>query len=301
MTSGRKGLLAAMTPFVAFCGITAICSCTSDGSGDDTAEFGTDSISCIDSIVTPYAKAFCSIAVDYPSEGNGELVDSVREWIADQLSSTGYSSSEYHPYAAATTEVDNGMKLINTVCDTVLAETRREFASFDTLFAMNPDFSIEYQYNWDIRKIHETQKYITYMATTYAFLGGAHGGSSAIGQTFVADNGAALGLDMFRPSALPEVTALVKEGLEKFFIESGAGILRDALLINPDTLPLPATPPYLMADGVHFIYQQYEIAPYAAGMPGCVIPYSALDSCLTPAVASLVSPQAVNATDSIAR
>ena len=295
MITEKKGLLAALTPFLAFCGISAVSSCTSNSSGDEIADFRTDSISCTDSIMTPHAKAFCSISVDYPSEGKGELVDSVREWIAEQLSTIGYTSGNTPlPYAAAATDVTNGPRLIKSVCDTVLSDTRQEFASLDTLISMSPDFSIEYQYDWDIRKIFETPEYITYMSTTYAFLGGAHGASSAIGQTFVAATGEALGLGMFRPDALPKVTSLVKEGLTRYFLESGAGILRDALLINPDTLPLPATPPYLTGEGVHFIYQQYEIAPYASGMPGCVIPYSALDSCLTPAVAALVTPPATH-------
>ncbi|MDE6438615.1 MAG: RsiV family protein, partial [Muribaculaceae bacterium] len=47
-------------------------------------------------------------------------------------------------------------------------------------------------------------------------------------------------------------------------------------------------PPYFMKDGVVFLYQQYEIACYAAGMPACVIPYSALLPFMTPAARELV-------------
>ena len=38
-----------------------------------------------------------------------------------------------------------------------------------------------------------------------------------------------------------------------------------------EKFPLPAFPPFLTKEGVVVMYQQYEIAPYAVGMPSCVI------------------------------
>jgi hypothetical protein len=42
-------------------------------------------------------------------------------------------------------------------------------------------------------------------------------------------------------------------------------------------MPLPQCPPLFTKDGVRFIYGQYEIAPYAAGMPDFTVPYNKLE------------------------
>lgn len=93
---------------------------------------------------------------------------------------------------------------------------------------------------------------------------------------------------MFVADSLPALKEIIKNDLmTEYFKSKDADDFRDALLVNPDTLPLPSSSPYFLADGVHFVYQQYEIAPYAAGMPGCVVPYSRVMDMFTPAVKDL--------------
>ena len=48
-------------------------------------------------------------------------------------------------------------------------------------------------------------------------------------------------------------------------------------LIN---LPLPETEPWLTKEGLQLVYQQYEIGPYAVGMPTVQIPFTKLKSLL---------------------
>ena len=55
------------------------------------------------------------------------------------------------------------------------------------------------------------------------------------------------------------------------------------------SLPLPSTPPFMTEKGYVLIYQQYEIAPYAMGMPGDTIPYNVLKPCLTPEAQKLIA------------
>ena len=50
--------------------------------------------------------------------------------------------------------------------------------------------------------------------------------------------------------------------------------LNDHLFVDNGVIPIPAHAPYLAADGVHFIYQQYEIGPYAIGMVSFTVPYA---------------------------
>ena len=46
-------------------------------------------------------------------------------------------------------------------------------------------------------------------------------------------------------------------------------------------LPLPRAVPYVTTKGVAFIYQQYEIVCYAAGLPSVVIPAEELRDLLS--------------------
>ncbi len=129
-------------------------------------------------------------------------------------------------------------------------------------------------------------------------MGGAHGGAVGLTQTFDRNSGVSLTYaNSFLPSRRTELLELIRNGLwEQYFKDNfgdagndGSEVsLRDALLIDPDTLPLPACPPDFRSDGVAFSYQQYEIACYAAGMPSCVISYDSLEPLMTPWVRDLL-------------
>ena len=64
---------------------------------------------------------------------------------------------------------------------------------------------------------------------------------------------------------------ILKQNISRSHLDS-----RDILLLNNEPFPFPQNPPYFEENGVCFLYQQYEIAPYAAGMPACVIPFETL-------------------------
>ena len=53
-------------------------------------------------------------------------------------------------------------------------------------------------------------------------------------------------------------------------------------------IPLPAAAPYFTKEGLCFCYQQYEIAPYAAGMINFTIPYGKIRSFLTSEAQELI-------------
>ena len=289
MNKKINSMLSAVMPLLAFCGISAVTSCSSRSSSGNGDELVTDSIACSDSLISNGARAYCSISVDYPENGPSGTIDSIRGWIAQRLSTIGYTDPAMPaPYASATANLSNGQRMIEAVCKAALADAGKEFKALDSINALNPDYAMQYEYSWNIRKIYETPKIVTYNANTYTYLGGAHGSSFNIGQTFNAETGAEIGLDMFRPDSLARVNNLIKAELMKYFNATTAQELKDALLINPDTLPLPVAPLTLMPDGVSFIYQQYEIAPYAEGMPNGIIPYTLLTGCFTPAAQSLL-------------
>ena len=57
-----------------------------------------------------------------------------------------------------------------------------------------------------------------------------------------------------------------------------------------DDIPLPEAAPLFTKDGVKLTYGQYEIAPYAAGMPSFVAPYAEIAPYLSRAAREMVKP-----------
>lgn len=77
---------------------------------------------------------------------------------------------------------------------------------------------------------------------------------------------------IIRPDCVAEIQPLLRGGLLQYFADCGEEItddeLNDLLFIERgELIPLPVSEPYPSADGITFIYNQYEIASYAMGMP----------------------------------
>lgn len=279
---------------LAACALLMFGACSgkkSDGNPTDEcsrAAFATDSISWNDSVSTPAGNnAICKITVDWPAQGDSALLASVRGWIAGKLGISPSGNPDDTISAPLPPDcLTDGKKLLATVGSRTLAGAKEELAAYDSLKIQPP---MGYEYTWSITDIYTTDKFVTYGAMNYVYLGGAHGGSSFAAQVFRLDDGKEFGWNMFIPDSLPRLRNMIKEGLmSQYFEVKTESELRDELLINPDTLPLPVSEPYFMPKGVNFDYQQYEIAPYSAGMPSCVLPYRDVRPMLTPEAAELL-------------
>ena len=89
---------------------------------------------------------------------------------------------------------------------------------------------------------------------------------------------------------------LIKEGVRSYFAEFETDVktdeaLKDMLIGVEDInrIPLPSAAPYFTKEGLSFVYQQYEIAPYAAGMVSFNIPYAKIRPFLTKDASALVN------------
>lgn len=260
-------------------------SCRPDGgkavaSGD--AAFVTDSISYVDSASVGKSSVYCSIKLDYPVEGNETLVKNVRKWIGVQLACSPMIRTET-PVSQPYDTITDGNMLVKTVGDKVVGDSKADLADF------GDEFTAGYEFYWNIFEAYQTDRYVTYLSDSYAYMGGAHGGSSVAGAVFAKADGRLYGWDMFKPGSEAELTAIVKEGLMKdYFNVSTEQEFRDCLLVDADTLPLPSAAPYFTGDGVEFTYQQYEIAPYSLGMPSVTVPFATVAPLMTPAAAALI-------------
>lgn len=150
-----------------------------------------------------------------------------------------------------------------------------------------------WEYDFRLEKQYETDRYVVFNSTDYIYLGGAHGGVTGQGSpTFDKKDGHRVN-QFLRDDALVPMQSLMVAGLVDYFSDEEGSInadnVRDYLFLEDDTIPFPAWTPHPTEEGLCFVYQQYEIAAYAMGMPSFIIPYDALRPYLTPEAADLLN------------
>ena len=138
---------------------------------------------------------------------------------------------------------------------------------------------VPYVSNVTMRLTYKGSRFVTYEVETYTFQGGAHGSTVRYGVSF--DRKTGNRLKALKPSQTARrLQPLLRRGVMSYFASSGQPVrerdLKNMLFIYDSLIPLPAYSPYFTRRGVHFVYQQYEIAPYAAGIIEFTIPYSKL-------------------------
>ena len=162
----------------------------------------------------------------------------------------------------------------------------------DTLCSISsqgvPDYA-ELSFDARMDKIYETDKVVTYGLTIDIDMGGAHPLSKEMGATFSKADGKRLTWDMVSKDGTTGVKNVVKRMLKDYFnAKTDAELMKWVQGVkNANSIPLPKTPPYMTEEGFVLIYQQYEIASYAAGMPGDTIPYKTMKPYLTEDVRKL--------------
>ncbi|MBR1801167.1 MAG: DUF3298 domain-containing protein [Bacteroidaceae bacterium] len=251
-----------------------------------TAEFE-DSISVLD------ARAYQRLQVDFPQTLDSAVADkgtlaafawirhslpgrSFPGWDGDSLDVSQMDPSTIDPAVYG----DGYLKACGQQGLERMQQALQEFAA--------DGFEGGYLNHLTIELQERTPDYLTLSLGHETYLGGAHGGYHAEGITFRRTDGAMMGWNLFDMSRKAELVALIKEGLKEYFSEgSEETVVTDEQLYenlilwdDPETeenelelgIPLPATAPWVTRRGVSFIYQQYEIAAYACGLPSMCFP-----------------------------
>ena len=231
------------------------------------ADIESRSLSLKDSVVVDQIPGRVTIEADFPESGNFFVINNIREWISEQLGGTYEGTME------------NGTKMLEHYKNAVLLDFK------ENIIPDMPKFKDIYCYkDLKISKLYETDRYVSYVYTQEGFSGGAHGWFMMQGQTFRKSDGRRIDYGIFREESKDELAELVKDNILTQYFESDKEQFENGLLLdNPDYFPLPQSAPIFREDGVEFVYQQYEIACYAAGMPSCVISYDLIEPFLTQA------------------
>ena len=201
--------------------------------------------------------------VDYPVKGSPALVENVRHWINEVLANGSFAEDSGPLFKG---DLNNGKAMLEfhgkNFLKTISAE---DYADVDD----------ECEEDEGINFIYEDDKYITYLCNGYWYAGGPHGSTTIHGATFRKDTGKMLTWDDFREGVA--LRSAIVDQLKKYFQVKSDDELIDNLLLMDESatisdIPYPAFEPWIDKEGLNMIYQQYEIACYAAGMPTVVIP-----------------------------
>lgn len=296
----KKSLLAVVALMV---GLTA---CTNNSKSTVTEDLAMDSIG----TERRDTVADVRIHVVYPTQGPAALVDSLRRFVAQTLQD-GAIFEPADEVAAGNPFVGNPA-LVNDAQALLDAAARRDYDRLKTdreemLDGFEDDAVAAtwpaYESMCDITLLHETATYVTLVVQRYEFLGGAHGSTYVSGTTFSKSDGRQLGWSMLKDTDSPAFRQLMREGIRQYFQGATDDTVSDEQLgewlmlpSGTEQIPLPAVEPYLTADGVAFVYQQYEIAPYAAGLPSFTVSYADIRPFLSPVALSLLAEDQIGET-----
>ena len=225
------------------------------------------------------------IKVDYPTEPT-QLSQNVRKILNQELGNlllSKINGEEVHNIPIYTGDLANGNTVLKYYTDTNYGYLSKQLKDIKDA---DPKADISMSYDVVLSKKEETDSYITYNSYTYAFLGGAHGSCSDYSFNINKATGKVLSLSV-DTTQIQKLQPILRKGVLHYLTAQDPdtqytdSTLNEYLFIDNGIISLPSHTPYLAKDGVHFIYQQYEIGPYAMGMVEFTVPYSDIKAYLT--------------------
>lgn len=227
--------------------------------------------------------AECEIIVDAPRDADSDIAMVVNNFIHAQLDT-------YRLRAA-----DNVSGVVTQGVVETCGKHRLASLMSDAKDVYGTDKpTAPFAYGAEIRKEFENDNVITYTSTVYTYEGGAHPMTVRTSETYSKLLASQLTYNnSFSEEGIKALKRMLKDGLKKYFEVTADNELVGMLLgiDDPDDIPLPKAEPFLTKDGLTLRYAQYEIAPYAAGMPTVVIPMAKVRSVLRPIVADDFVPE----------
>lgn len=161
----------------------------------------------------------------------------------------------------------------------------------ETLYRMQVDqYQVSKQYNDPLRKgelmltyhvAYDKSCWISFFFDQYEYMGGAHGSTERSSQTWNLDTGKQMKLEdvyrytkYYKEETIEIIKKQIEDQMERGFDRYYSDCLRDvSSMFKEDRF-------YLTSKGVIVYFQQYEIAPYASGIPEFQLDYS--DAILIP-------------------
>lgn len=268
--------------------ICALCSCNGGKSASQTEPLPTDNVTS----AKKSGNLECKITVDYPN-GNDSLSQSVAAYINGELGrqylpviNSEDGAGKYPLYSGAQA---GGNAVTEYYANGTIEYIKQQAKELKGAGATDVPAMA---YELSVRKIADNDRYVSYETASYAFLGGAHGSSVDYAVNIAKRSGKVLAQAVDTLKA-KDMQTILRKGVVRYLHEQGdttvtEQTLGEFLFVENGMIPLPVHTPYLADDGVHFIYQQYEIGPYAMGMIAFTVPYGEIKPYLTKEAVELI-------------
>lgn len=234
----------------------------------------------------------CAISVDYPTEPN-ELSKNIRTILNEELASLYLGSmngDEIEKQESYKGDLANGNLVIEKYCKDNFAYLKSQMKD---LKDADPRADANMSYDIRLNKEAETDSYVTYHCFSYVYLAGAHGSTFERSFNIVKATGKKLS-QVVDTARVKDLQPILRKGVLSYLNQQSGNEsqteneeqitdaqLNDYLFIENGIIPLPSSSPYLAKDGVHFIYQQYEIGPYVMGLVSFTVPLEKIKPYLT--------------------
>lgn len=234
----------------------------------------------------------CAISVDYPTEPN-ELSKNIRTILNEELANLylgNMNGDQIEKQESYKGDLANGNLVIEKYCKDNFAYLKSQMKD---LKDADPRADANMSYDIRLNKEAETDSYVTYHCFSYVYLAGAHGSTFERSFNIVKATGKKLS-QVVDTARVKDLQPILRKGVLSYLnLQSGNesqteneeqitdAQLNDYLFIENGIIPLPSSSPYLAKDGVHFIYQQYEIGPYVMGLVSFTVPLEKIKPYLT--------------------
>ena len=225
---------------------------------------------------------FCRVelSIEYPVKGEELYLDSVRNWMNNILK-TDVFNWEGGNIRKFKGDLSDGQKLVNHYA---AAQMKKDIDKDERDFLR--EMGVMYECSHNVEVSFKGENLTSVYFSTYVYTGGAHGGILNSAAIFNNKDGKQIGREIFKDTK--KVKSHIIRGLMKYFEVKNKRALSECLLVSLDTLPLPVINPYFNENGLVLSYNQYEIAPYAAGMPTDIITWKECQEYLKPEIFELI-------------
>lgn len=251
---------------IALCALSVF-SCsnsTMGGKSEETADFKVERVSYADSMISEEGPIYYKAEIDIPVAGPDSLLNCIKAWINDELG--GSYTGELN-------------------CDTAMLQSYAEYFFQNDADESYPGSGTQFS----IHKVFETSKYVSFVMEGHTYTGGDKGMPFTKGMTFAKADGARYDWEMFDETS--DLKQLLCHGIKEQYFENDSATFTSAIeIMVKDTadFPLPEADPWFIDDSVQFIYQPYEIAPFASGQPTCKLALTDIIIFLTDKARALV-------------
>ena len=231
-----------------------------------------------------------SISASAPKYAITSVAAEDYEYFTGSIECIQITDSEHPKLQEAVDDLFSGMvKTFNSSADSFNEDATEENKSNKEYANENPDieyYENTYSNNISVEVIRSDAKVFSFIVDDYLYQGGAHGMTGETAYIFDAATGEQLTLSDFGDEATIKETAMnyIINTIDQSSQEAKDMLFQDDGIISgyeesiKEVFDGEVCPEYYIDNrGVVFLFQQYEIAPYAAGIIRFTVPYSEIE------------------------